>query len=160
MSVDQIKKNIFILTVAGLILISGCQPKQAKAPGPSPRPTALAMAQDDPRLDPPLPLKQPETGPMPVLQVIASMRSLDQTGHRRLQLYLEHKLPVDQAFYWQLVELYRGQYDVIWIYLRPPGERAERWQTQAAWFSPEMPQNLHIPGFKPVAQHDGLYWTS
>ena len=160
MSVDQIKKNISTLLTLGLMLATGCQPKPAKAPAPSPRPTPAVVAQDDPKLEPPLPLKQPETGPVPSLQVIGSLRSLDQAGHRRLQLYLEHQLPVDQAFYWQIVDLYRSQFDAIWIYLRPPGEQAERWQSQAAWFAPGLPQNLHIPGFKPIAQHDGLYWTS
>ncbi|PKL75056.1 MAG: hypothetical protein CVV27_17380, partial [Candidatus Melainabacteria bacterium HGW-Melainabacteria-1] len=78
---------------------------------------------------------------------------------RRLQLYVYQPAP-NEAFFWQLIKLYRSQYAVIWIYTRSQKSWSELdWEAQAAWFSPDVPQSARHPGFKPQSGHDGLVWT-
>ena len=158
MRVDRIKKNFSILLLSSLLL--GCQllPKAA-SPSPTPRPS-LRPPRDELAFEPPLPLKQAGSESLPALHVIASLNSRDRAGHRRLQLYLQHQRPVEQSFYWQVVKLYRNQFDAIWIYTSPRAQESSNWSTQAAWFAPDLPKSFHIPGFKPQAEHDGLYWTA
>lgn len=160
MSVDQIKEKISHLFILGsLFMLTACPQQQIKeSPGPAPEASAAPL-HNQINLEPPLPLKRAEDQVTPVLQVLASLKSRDRAGHRRLQLYLQHDLPVDQAFYWQVITLYRSQYDVIWIYLHASKQLAGEWHDQAAWFAPEIPKEFHIPGFKAKAEHDGLYWT-
>ena len=159
---DRINKKFFRLLALlfSAAWLSGCPQlreaitKASAKPSPSPSPLRDELA-----FEPPLPLKRSGSGPVPALHVIGSLSSRDRAGHRRLQLYLQRPAPVEQAFYWQIISLYRSQYDVIWIYTSSQAQATDHWQSKAAWFAPELPKSFHFPGFKPTAEHDGLYWT-
>lgn len=159
MIVDQIKKNILCLFLG--CLLPACEPhhQESEQSARKPKASALEAVSDDPEQAPPVPLKQIPNQGSPALKVLESLRSSDQSGHRRLQLFLEHSQPVAQSFYWQIIGLYRNQYDAIWIYVHAPGTKSGLWQARAAWFSPSLPRNLHLPGFKVQHRHDGLYWS-
>lgn len=171
MSVDQIKKNIFRLLTAFCTLLVSCSPAEwaqnlqryRDGEKHSPRPAAQVKSQNAAQelaFEPPVPLKSLSPQTDPELSPLASLNSVDRAGHRRLQLYLSQNTAPAQAQYWQLIQRYRAQYDVIWIYTTAGTSLAPaRWLGQAAWFSPELPQAFHYPGFKPRFQHDGLYWT-
>jgi hypothetical protein len=165
MSVDQIKENISYLFKLGFVscLLSAC-PQQAIQKGLEPYKNSRLQTQEL-AYEPPLPLKQLGNEALPELKVLASLSSIDRSGYRRLQIYLFYSQAPEQAGYWRIIERYRNQYDVIWIYISSEpdavkGLNQKHLHAQAAWFAPELPVSMHYPGFKPSHHHDGLYWTN
>jgi hypothetical protein len=163
MSVDQIRKFLWRWMLPGMLLF-GCQlnqdeVRQAASASPSDRP-AMTKTMNEPGLEPPLALKALKLESLPSLHVLGSLVSRDHAGYLRLQLYLQHSGPVSQNFYWQIIQLYRSQFDIIWIYVSANANASEtNWYSRGAWIGPHLPKSLHIPGFRATENHDGLYWT-
>lgn len=110
---------------------------------------------------PPRNLKTFEALAEPKLQILEQISSKDKFGHQRLQLYIQTSDTPTASLLRGIVSRYDRRYDVVWIYLAnsEPRFRAKKWQAQAAWFAPQIPESEHFPGFKPQHQQEGFYWT-
>lgn len=112
--------------------------------------------------EPPLGLQALSTSELAELKVLETISSKDRAGHQRLQLYVYYSGAFNQNLYWQLIETYRPQYDIIWIYLTKTAEldwEQSRWNSQATWFSPKIPKSFHFLNYPYQHHHDTLYWS-
>ncbi len=112
------------------------------------------------RYEPPFALKNIHIKEISQIQIKDQISSQDRQGLKRIQLYLDTDTKITQAHYWELIELYKKQYDIIWFYRsKQTGETdLSRWQNTAAWFANKIPKQYHFFDFKAKNQFENLYW--